>query len=84
MHPLFKVKNKASWSYSRTTSPDSAHTTMEHGGRCQQTQTRWVRGTLRLLSVTFDAAVIGFSAYFYSKWTIGPLLMLGPPVRLYL
>ncbi|KAF4979043.1 hypothetical protein FZEAL_4674 [Fusarium zealandicum] len=39
----------------------------------------WSRLSLRLLSIIFCIAAICFSAFYYSKWTIGALIMMGPP-----
>ncbi|KAJ2969644.1 hypothetical protein NQ176_g8556 [Zarea fungicola] len=40
----------------------------------------WSRMSLRVLTVAFDVAVIALSAFYNQQWTIGPLIMLGPPV----
>lgn len=43
---------------------------------------RWSRFSLRVLSLVCGCASIGFSAFYYSNWTIGPLIMMGPPAIL--
>ncbi|KAF3354074.1 hypothetical protein VDGD_06384 [Verticillium dahliae] len=42
----------------------------------------WSRLSLRLLSAVFNIAAIGFSVFYLTNWTIGPLLMMGPPAIL--
>lgn len=44
---------------------------------------RWSRLSLRLLSIILNLAIIIFSVFYYTKWTLGPLIMMGPPVRLF-
>lgn len=41
----------------------------------------WSRMSLRLLSIIFSIAIIGVSAFYYTNWTLGALIMMGPPVR---
>lgn len=41
----------------------------------------WSRVSLRLLSIIFSIAIIGVSAFYYAHWTLGALIMMGPPVR---
>lgn len=43
--------------------------------------TWWSRMSLRLLSIIFSIAIIGVSAFYYAHWTLGALIMMGPPVR---
>lgn len=48
----------------------------------QQSQgARWSRLSLRFLAIVCNSANIGFAAYYYTNWTIGLLIMMGPPVR---
>ncbi|KAH6989120.1 hypothetical protein BKA56DRAFT_668304 [Ilyonectria sp. MPI-CAGE-AT-0026] len=35
--------------------------------------------SLRLLSIIFSIAIIGVSAFYYANWTLGALIMMGPP-----
>lgn len=42
----------------------------------------WTKLSLRLLSIICNIAILGFSAFYYNKWTIGALIMMGPPVCL--
>ncbi|KAH7022164.1 hypothetical protein EDB80DRAFT_805832 [Ilyonectria destructans] len=35
--------------------------------------------SLRLLSIIFSIAIIGVSAFYYAHWTLGALIMMGPP-----
>ena len=58
-----------------------------HGGQMAPMATHafssgrwWSKMSLRALSIVFNVAIVGFSAYYYTKWTVGALLMLGPPV----
>ncbi|QPH01585.1 hypothetical protein C2857_005788 [Epichloe festucae Fl1] len=39
----------------------------------------WSRLSLRLVSVIISVAVVGYSAFYYTRYTIGPLIMMGPP-----
>ncbi|KAG6053762.1 hypothetical protein E4U17_004382 [Claviceps sp. LM77 group G4] len=41
--------------------------------------TRWSRLSLRLISITMNVALIALSAFYYSQWTLGPLIMMGSP-----
>ena len=36
--------------------------------------------SLRLLGIVFDIAILALSGFYYKQWTLGPLIMLGPPV----
>lgn len=41
---------------------------------------RWSRLSLRVLSIICSGATLGFAAYYNSYWSLGPLIMNGPPV----
>ncbi|KAG6117512.1 hypothetical protein E4U13_001001 [Claviceps humidiphila] len=40
---------------------------------------RWSRLSLRLISIAMNIALIALSAFYYYQWTLGPLIMMGPP-----
>ncbi|KAG6237156.1 hypothetical protein E4U25_002998 [Claviceps purpurea] len=40
---------------------------------------RWSRLSLRLISIAMNIALIALSAFYYYEWTLGPLIMMGPP-----
>jgi hypothetical protein len=42
----------------------------------------WSKLGLRILSILLTAAAVGASVYYSQHWTIGALLMMGPPVGL--
>lgn len=37
--------------------------------------------TFRILSIIANAVIVGISVYYSQNWTIGPLIMIGPPVH---
>lgn len=40
----------------------------------------WCRLSLRLVSVIISIAVVGYSAFYNTRYTVWPLIMMGPPV----
>ncbi|KAK7428447.1 hypothetical protein QQZ08_005066 [Neonectria magnoliae] len=39
----------------------------------------WSKSILRLLSTLFSSAIIGVSVFYYKHWTVGAIVMMGPP-----
>ncbi|KAM5354797.1 hypothetical protein ACJ41O_001443 [Fusarium nematophilum] len=39
----------------------------------------WAKMSFRLLSILSSIAIVGFSAFYFTNWTLGPLIMMGPP-----
>jgi hypothetical protein len=56
--------------------------TCNHAGHTRSSGVWWTKISLRLLSILLSVTTIGISAFYATNWTIGALIMLGPPVSL--